>query len=88
MNICFFIGKICSNIQFDFIINSKNTSIVRFNIELSNGSIINVKAYNEIADYCYRKLKLNDEIFIQGYLDNKMELNLVYIKQRIKNFIK
>ena len=49
MNLCFFIGKICSEIQFEFILNSKNISIAIFDIELTNGSIIKVKSYNETA---------------------------------------
>ena len=42
MNICFVIGKIISEIEFKFIINSKNVSISYFKIELFNKSIINI----------------------------------------------
>lgn len=74
MNLCFVIGKIISNINFEFIINSKNISITAFDVELGNKSIITVKAYNEVADYCYIKLKNNDMVAIQGYLNNKLEI--------------
>ena len=41
MNICFFIGKIISNINFKFIVNNKKyNSIVIFQIELYNKSVI------------------------------------------------
>lgn len=76
MNIGFFIGKIITEINFDFILNSKNISIARFDIELLNGSIIKVKGYNEIADYCYRNLKQGINIQLQGYINNKYEIIL------------
>lgn len=76
MNICFFIGKICSEIKFDFILNSKNVSISVFYIELLNGSIVKVKGYNEIADYCYSNLKEGMIIQIQGYINYKYEITL------------
>ena len=68
MNEVFLTGKIISNVEFKFIINSKNISIAMFNIELDDKQIIKVKAYNEIADYCYSKLKNTDRIFINGEL--------------------
>ena len=74
MNLCFLIGKIISEINFKFVLNSKNISIVYFKIELNNKSIVKVKAYNELADYCYSKLKKNDIIAIQGYLNNEIKI--------------
>jgi single-strand binding family protein len=68
MNEVFLIGNIVNEIEFKFIINSKNISIAMFNIELDDKQIIKVKAYNEIADYCYSKLKNTDRIFINGEL--------------------
>ena len=74
MNLCFLIGKIISEINFKFVLNSKNISIIYFEIELNNKSIVEVKAHNELADYCYSKLKKNDIIAIQGYLSNEIEI--------------
>jgi len=74
MNLCFLTGKIISEINFKFVLNSKNISIVYFKIELNNKSIVEVKAHNELADYCYSKLKKNDIIAIQGYLSNEIEI--------------
>lgn len=79
MNLCFFIGKICSEIQFEFILNSKNISIAIFDIELTNGSIIKVKSYNETADYCYANLEKEMIIGIQGYINSKEEIILEVI---------
>ena len=55
MNICFIIGKIISNINFNFCINSENISITYFNI-INKDTVIKVIGYNEIADYCYSNL--------------------------------
>lgn len=53
-------------LKFKFIINNKNISIATFKIKLNNNSSINVKAYNEMADWCYQKLVKNDLVTIQG----------------------
>ena len=74
MNLCFVIGKIVSNIDFQFILQSKNISIALFKIQLYNNSIVAVKAYNEIAYYCYKKLEKNSIICIQGELNSKLEI--------------
>lgn len=76
MNLCFVIGKIVSEIEFKFIINSKNISIAYFKIELLNKSIVQVKAYNELADYCYSKLQKYDICAIQGYINSEMKIEV------------
>ncbi|MGN1310510.1 MAG: hypothetical protein ACI4VP_02190 [Clostridia bacterium] len=35
-----------------------------------------VKGYNNIADLCYRKLKKNDKIFINGKIETNMIINI------------
>ena len=74
MNIVFIQGKIISDIEFNFIINSPNISIAIFEAELLNKSIVKIKAYNELADYCYSKLNKNDVVFMEGYLNSNMEI--------------
>ena len=74
MNLCFIIGKIINEIDFKFIIGSKNYSIAIFKVRLRNNSIITVKAFNEVADKCYQQLMKNDTIAIQGNLNSKMEI--------------
>lgn len=78
MNLIFVQGKVVSNVEFDFIINSKNLSIARFDIELSNKSIVKCRAYDEVADFCYSKLKNTDNIFIEGEVTN-MNIEIKYI---------
>ena len=66
MNLCILMGKIITDIEFKFIINSKNKSIAYFDMKLLNKSIVRIKAYNEMADYIYRKLKIDQYIIIEG----------------------
>ncbi len=80
MNICFIFGEIISKVEFNFILNSKNISMARFDIILSNKSIVKTKAYNELADYCYRELKIKDKIYICGKLeDNEIKIEFLYL---------
>jgi single-strand binding family protein len=72
MNEVFFIGKIISNIEFKFIINSKNKAIACFEIETNDKQIVRVEAYNKLADFAYSKLNSNDKVFINGYIETNV----------------
>ena len=70
MNEVFIIGKIISDIDFKFIINSKTKkSIARFTIKTKTNQEICIRAYNDLADYTYSRFKQNDNIFVYGRLD-------------------
>ena len=69
MNKVFLIGKIITDIDFKFIISSKNISIARFKIATLDKQVVPIKAYNEMADYAYRKLNRNNLIDIEGKLE-------------------
>ena len=78
MNECFVIGKIISDIKFDFVIGNEenfskkeNISVVRFCLELLDKNKIYVIGYNFISDFCYQKLKINDYILIEGNIKTK-----------------
>ena len=85
MNLCFLIGKIVSEIKFDFIIDGKsigsNVSAVNFLIDVF-GEKINVIGYKKTADYCYQKLNVGDNVFIEGFLrtDGKVQIGTFYLK--------
>lgn len=81
MNICFLMGKIISEINFKFMIQGKNKSIAIFQIEVENKTIITVKGYNEIADYCYNQLQKDNYIIIMGILDYKGEIEIIETEQ-------
>ena len=74
MNEVFFIGKITTDVKFEFLINSKNISIAIFKVKLENKSEVLIKCYNEIADFCYRYLEKNKYIFINGNLNSNIEI--------------
>ena len=76
MNICFFKGKIISKIKFDFMIEKKHICIATFDLKVNNKNIIKIKAYDEIAENCYKKMVENNIILIQGKLNSKYEVIL------------
>jgi len=76
MNEVFLIGKIISDIEFKFIINSKNKAIACFEIKTADKQIVRMQAYNQLADFAYSKLNTNDKVFINGYI----EANVVKVK--------
>ena len=77
MNICFLIGKIISEIKFDFVISNKKTNKIsrtEFYIKLKNNSIIKIVAYNELADKCFKELEKGKIIIIQGRINTLGEV--------------
>ena len=79
MNEVFLTGKIISNVEFKFIISSKNISIAMFNIETNDKQVIKIKAYNELADYCYSKLETRQRVFIYGEIsENDVIVKEIY----------
>ena len=83
MNEVFIIGKITTKIEFDFILNSKYVSLSRFRVAtICAKQKIDVIAYDEMADYVYANLKINDIIMINGYLKND-EVVLKNIEKKI-----
>ena len=75
MNICFLMGKIISDVEFDFIIDNnkgfknEKISVVRFNLKLLDENVVNIIGYNNIADFCYQELNIGNNIFIEGYIN-------------------
>ena len=76
MNEVFLIRKLISDIEFKFIINSKNKAIACFEIETADNQIVKIQAYNQFADFAYSKLNTNDKVFINGYIED----NLIKVK--------
>ena len=72
MNEVFLIGKIISDIEFKFIINSKNKAIACFEIKTVDKQIVRIQAYNQLADFAYSKLNTNDKVFINGYIETNV----------------
>ena len=78
MNQVYLIGKIITDIEFKFIINSKNISIAIFKIKtIKDNQVIHIQSFNEVADYFYSKYKRGDIVMIEG----KLEENEVIVTQ-------
>lgn len=69
MNEVFLMGKIITEIKFDFLLNSKKKSIARFYIETLGKQKIKIVGYDDIADFCYSKLNKGNSIFMYGMLN-------------------
>ena len=77
MNEIFLIGKIFTDIDFKFIVNlKKKKSIVMFRLETIDANVINIVAYNKMADYIYSKIKKEDIVFIYGEFKHKNNINV------------
>ena len=82
MNICFIIGKIVSKIEFDFVLGdnksfkNRKISVVRFKLKLLDENVLNIIGYNNIADFCYQRLKIGENILIQGFINNSGEIEM------------
>ena len=82
MNLCYLIGKVISKIELYFMLNSKHIAIVLFELELENKNIIKIKCYDELADFAYKNIKQNDNIFIEGKICSSGEVevnNLTFV---------
>lgn len=81
MNEVFLIGKVITEVEFKFIIHSRRISKVKFSIEtITDSGIINVVAYDEIADYIYRNISITDILIVNGYVEG----NNVIVKELAK----
>ena len=82
MNICFIIGKIISKIEFDFVIDNnkgfknEKISVVRFKLKLLDENILNIIGYNNVADFCCQKLKIGENVLIQGFINNSRKIEI------------
>ena len=71
MNEVFIIGKIITEVKFNFILKSKHISVSRFKImTVYDKQEINITAYDEMADYVYVNIKQGNFVMINGYLKN------------------
>ena len=77
MNECFLLAKRITDLNFKFIINRKEKSIVKFRAQLLNHSEIELFAYDELADYIYQK---DLSIFlVRGEIRTNMQIEIVEI---------
>lgn len=74
MNKCFMLGYLVSEVKFSFTLKKNPISVAKFDLKLSNNSIIKVYSFNEDADFCYRALKIGDYVYIEGRINTEHHL--------------
>lgn len=74
MNECFLLVKRISAIDFRFIINKEQKSIVRFKAKLLNDSEIELFAYDNLADYIFQKEL--DIFYLRGKIRDGMKIEI------------
>ena len=87
MNIVIIYGKIVSEIDFKFIYNryakdsemENKISIAKCKMELTNGSIVEIYGYDEIADFMYRNLQIGYSVICDGDLDSEGTISVLRI---------
>ena len=89
MNKCFLMGRIIEISDYKFFYNSKaHDSEIDLKIEIKkdkNTEIINLKAYDNIADHIYRCYQKGDEALIEGELRFNMQVEILNIDNLVKN---
>ena len=83
MNECYLIIQIISEINFKFIINQKQKSIVIFKAKLLNDSEVTIVAYDELADYIYKNQPKN--MCIRGEIISEMKVAIKEIYKKTGN---
>lgn len=75
MNIVALIGTIISQIDFKFIINSKDISIAQFELEtMDKKATVKVKLFDELADFAYSNLNKGNKLMIMGHINSECEI--------------
>ena len=80
MNIGFVIGKIVSEIEYRFMINSRNKAIVQLWLETSNFNKIYIVGYDDIADKIYNMFEKGDFISFCGKIESD-KIIIEYIEE-------
>ena len=77
INIGYIAGKVINEINLQFVYDRKrkniskiHTSIIELIIEVNNKNVIYARAYDEVADYVYRRIKKGDFVITHGKVRN------------------
>ena len=73
MNKVYAIVKIIE-MKYNFLPKDKKNAVCKIKAILNNNSEIELLAYNKTADKCYKKLEINKEILIEGFLNSEMKI--------------
>ncbi len=77
MNKCILIGKILSDVDFQFLCNKKHVSIATIKVELCDKTPIDVYGIDLMADHMYRELNKGDVVIVYGCIrQNKQNVKI------------
>ncbi len=61
-------------IKYNFLPKDKKNAVCKIRGVLNNNSKIELLAYDKVADKCYRKLKKDKIVVIEGFLNSEMRI--------------
>ena len=83
MNICFLSSKIISQPYFKFVLNKNHKirkkthiCILLTDLEIDEKTIVKLKFYDEVAEFCYKEIHINDNIVINGIINDTYEIEV------------
>lgn len=95
MNLVIVYGTIVTNVDFKFIYDRygydkdniekySHVSIASCKLKLLNESVIEIYGYDNVADFMLKNLNINDNIYVEGKLDNegRIVINTVYVVEK------
>ena len=76
MNKLYILVKI-EEIKYNFLPKNKKNEVCNIKGMLSNDSNVKLLAYDKIADKCYKILKENKVILVEGILNSEMKIEIL-----------
>lgn len=80
MNEVFLIGKVIEDIEYKFMIKKQKNAKAKIELKLIDETKVEVVEYNEQADYTLQNIKIRNNVFVYGKLQN----NEIVINKIIK----
>jgi hypothetical protein len=70
MNEVFLIGKVIEDIEYKFMLKKRKNAKAKIELKLIDETKVEVVAYNEQADYTLQNIKIRNNVFVYGKLQN------------------
>ena len=67
--------------RYGFLLNNKNSAVCKIIGKLTNSSIINIIAYDNMADKCLRILEKEKIYMVEGRINSNMKIVMENIKK-------
>ena len=70
MNEVFLICKVIEDIEYKFMLKKRKNAKAKIELKLIDETKVEVVAYNEQADYTLQNIKIRNNVFVYGKLQN------------------